>query len=602
MNDLALQNSFAQSRDVPILDAVREQDPSDTLSVDCRGLNFYDIDPGLQQLLELRLPKDVFNFVQPHLKRLGELAGSRLDELASTANHHIPVLHTRDRFGRNEDWVEYHPAYREMERIGYTEFGIHAMSRTEGVLGWPKRFLPLAKYAFQYLFVQSEFGLMCPIAVTDSSVYVIEKYGDAALKQRFLPGMVRQDAERMLKGTQFMTEKPGGSDVGTNQLRAVCHGDTWRLHGEKWFCSAVDADVVLVLARPDGAPAGTKGLALYALPRRLEDGTRNTYRIVKLKNKLGTRSMPTGEVIFDGALAYLVGDQARGLKQMLDQVNLSRLSHGVRAAAMMRRCLNEAFVAAKSRVAFKKDLIDHALLRRQLLKIMLPTEQALSMFVYTADTMRRAESGEGDAALELRALTPLLKFRTCRDNIKVATGALEIRGGNGFIEDFVNARLVRDAHTGVLWEGTSSIVALDLVQRAAGKKGGHLLLQKTLIGMLDSVSDIPSAFVDRLKGYLVKSTALLGECASQAANESRCRQVASLFYHCSSACLLACEGAAIGRAGGDARRLLLAKLVLDHRVDVRDPFDIRIRENEAELESLLLSDDPIPLEKVATLV
>ena len=164
----------------------------------------------------------------------------------------------------------------------------------------------------------------------------------------------------MLKGTQFMTEKAGGSDVGAIETEAERVGvgadgvERWKLHGQKWFCSHADADVAVLLARPRGAAPGTQGLGLFAMPRRLEDGSRNRYRIVRLKDKLGTRSMASGEIILDGATAYLVGDVGRGFKQMMEQVNLSRLSHGVRAASMMRRCLNEALAAARGRRAFGK--------------------------------------------------------------------------------------------------------------------------------------------------------------------------------------------------------------------------------------------------------
>src|SRR6201991_2102925 len=168
----------------------------------------------------------------------------------------------------------------------------------------------------------------------------------------------------------------------------------WRLTGDKWFCSHTDADVALLLARPQGAPPGTKGLALFALPRRLKDGRRNSYRIVRLKDKLGTRSMASGEIRLEGAVAYLVGDVKSGLKQMMEQVNLSRLSHGVRAAAMMRRCLNEAMVCANSRVAFGKTIIDYPLLRRQLLKITVPVEQSLSMFLFAGHVMDAANAGD----------------------------------------------------------------------------------------------------------------------------------------------------------------------------------------------------------------
>src|SRR5258707_8977463 len=316
---------------------------------DCRGMNFYRIDRGLRELLDIHMEPRLRDAMEPHLDRLGQLAGGRLDELAEIADKHPPVLHARDRFGRDEDWVEFHPAYREMEQIGFGEFGLHAMAHRPGLLGWNEPLPYIAKYAFQYLFVQAEFGLMCPISVTDTSIHLIRKFGSAELKDYLLPKMLSGELATLWKGTQFMTERAGGSDVGAIETVARLEDGVWRLFGDKWFCSHADADVALLLARPEGAPAGTKGLALFALPRRLEDGRRNAYRIVRLKDKLGTRSMASGEILLEGAVAYLVGEADPGLKQMMEQVNLSRLSHGVRAAAMMRRCVNEAMVCARSR-------------------------------------------------------------------------------------------------------------------------------------------------------------------------------------------------------------------------------------------------------------
>ena len=172
--------------------------------------------------------------------------------------------------------------------------------------------LPVAKYAFQYLFVQAEFGLMCPISVTDTSIHLIRRFAGDDLKAYLLPRMLSDDLSSLWKGTQFITEKAGGSDVGAIETVARRDGGIWRLFGEKWFCSHADADVALMLARPAGAPSGTRGLALFALPRRLRDGRRNAYRIVRLKDKLGTRSMASGEILLEGAEAYLVGSLAPG--------------------------------------------------------------------------------------------------------------------------------------------------------------------------------------------------------------------------------------------------------------------------------------------------
>src|SRR3954447_5336853 len=373
----------------PIESKPEPADGADHIARDCAGLNFYEIDRGLRDLLPLYLAEDDYRQFAPHFHRLGALAGGRLDELARIADKNPPVLHARDRFGRDEDGIDYHPAYREMESIAFSDFQFHAMSHRGGALGADRPLPAVAKYAFQYLFVQAEFGLMCPISVTDTSIHLIRTFGSNALQDYLLPRMLSADLSTLWKGTQFMTEKAGGSDVGAVERVARRHDDTWRLHGEKWFCSHTDADVALMLARPEGAPAGTRGLALFALPRRTRDGARNAYRIVRLKDKLGTKSMASGEIRLEGAQAYLVGAVGQGLKQMMQQVNLSRLSHGVRAAAMMRRCVNEALAAARGRTTFGRPVADFPLMRRQLMKLLVPAEQALSMAFCTADALSR---------------------------------------------------------------------------------------------------------------------------------------------------------------------------------------------------------------------
>ena len=576
-------------------------DPSDLLAGDCRGMNFYRADPALQALLDLYLPPALREHLEPHLERLGELAGGRIDELAAIADKNPPVLHNRDRLGRDEDWIEYHPAYCEMERIAFGEYGLHAMSHRGGVLGWPEPLPPVAKYALQYLFVQGEFGLMCPVSVTDTSIRLIRDFASPALRQRLLPRMLSQDMETMLKGTQFITEKAGGSDVGALQTEARLEGGQWRLYGEKWFCSHADADVAMLLARPQGAAPGTRGLALFILPRRLENSQRNAYRIARLKDKLGTRSMASGEIRLEGAQAYLVGEPGQGFKQMLSQVNLSRLSHGVRAAAMMRRCLNESLQAARTRHAFGRPLIAMPLMRRQLGKIMLPTEQALSVAAYSAYVLGQAEQGDAEAAQLLRMLTPLLKFRACRDNVRVATGAMEVRGGNGYIEDWVNARLVRDAHIGVIWEGTSNINALDVIQRAVGKEGAQRCLAETLRNKLAQAGVTPPKFRQRLATLIERSQALAGEVA-QGHQEPLARQAAGALYHVTSAVLMAWEASRAAAQGGDARRLLLARLVVEHRLSPQDPLALREASWETQALELLLGNASVSPQQAVALV
>ncbi|OYV33198.1 MAG: DNA alkylation response protein [Rhodospirillales bacterium 20-64-7] len=553
---------------------------SDWIAPDCAGMDFYVADPGLRDRLAAYLPAPVLEQLTPHYQRLGKLAGGRLDELARIADRHPPVLHPRDRFGRDEDWIEYHPAYREMEQIAFGDFQFHAMAHRGGVLGMDRPLPPVAKYAFQYLFVQGEFGLMCPISVTDTSIHLIRKFGSNALQDYLLPKMLSADLATMWKGTQFMTEKAGGSDVGALETVARQEDGIWRLYGEKWFCSHTDANVALILARPDGAPAGTRGLALFALPRHTRDNRRNVYRIVRLKDKLGTKSMASGEIRLEGAEAYLVGQPDQGLKQMMEQVNLSRLSHGVRAAAMMRRCFNEAVAASAGRTAFGHTVVDFPLMRRQLMKLLVPAEQALSVAFCTADALARSASPDatarsavagatGPAALtELRILTGLLKLRACRDNVVVATGAMEARGGNGYIEDWVNPRLIRDAQVGLLWEGTSNINALDVISRAVGKGGAQRALHAMLLGRLEEAAALPAAFRKALGAALDRAVALV-EHVAERGQETLVRQASTALYDATSAVLLAWEGT---RPGADARRTLLARFVLAHRLSPADPL------------------------------
>ncbi|MEM6438486.1 MAG: acyl-CoA dehydrogenase family protein [Pseudomonadota bacterium] len=568
------------------------------IAPDTRGLDYWEIDPSLRSLLPLYMDDELLAHLTPHLAELGALAGGRLGELADICERHEPVLRRRDRYGRDEEWLEFHPAYREMEKIAYARFGMHAMTNRPGVLGWPEKMPPIAKYVFHYVFAQAEFGLLCPVNLTDSSSHLVDLFGSDDLRERFLPDMWTQDTSRLIRMAQFMTEKAGGSDIGRSDLTAVRDGDHWRLWGEKWFCSNVDAEAAVLLARPEGGPPGSKGLGLFLLPKTLEDGSRNSYRIIRLKEKMGSRSMASGELMFEGAVAYQLGELDQGLKQMLVMVNSSRISHLTRAAGMMRRCWNEARTVAAHRGAFGKRVIEHPLMRRQLMKMLIPTEQSLSALLYAA-----AVSGEDTpkARKVLRMLTPIMKYRACRDNVPVATAALEARGGNGYIEDWPNSRLVRDAHLGLLWEGTSSINSLDAIQRAVGKERAHEALAEDL-GERIAEAGLPGQFRTLLTGAVDRAVAFADEVASDPAHERWSREAAGGLYHATTAALMAAEGQALGASGGDARRLLMSRFVIEHRLKERGSLSLSARRWEEEAIELLLSDAPVPLDDARRIV
>jgi acyl-CoA dehydrogenase len=555
---------------------------------DTREMNLYREDVSLRGLLALYLPDDLRAHLEPHLDRLGEALTTRLDDHAFAADRNPPILHHRNRRGIDDQHLEKHPDYVALERFAFGELGLAAMSHRGGVLGWSEPLPPAAKYALTYLFVQSEFGLCCPVSMTDSLTRTLRKFGDPDLVARHLPALTATDLDALAQGAMFMTEQGAGSDVGASVVTARRdEAGNWRLHGDKWFCSNADADLAMVLARPEGAPEGTKGLGLFLMPKRLDDGAANAYRIVRLKDKLGTRSMASGEIVLEGAFAWPVGDITDGFRQMAEMINVSRLSNGVRAAGLMRRSLHEALHVARNRRAFGRSLDELPLMRRQLLKLLVPTEQALSMTFYTADALRRADEGDREAASLLRILTPLLKFRACRDARKVAGDAMEVRGGCGYIEEWINPRLLRDAHLGSIWEGTSNIIALDVL-RTVRKLDAPRKLADILSRALEEAERVPAELRKDLVAALDKSAAFVAAVASSPERESSARQAASALYHAASAAIMAVEGAALAARGGDTRRFALARLVLDHKLAPQDPFGALDERAENEAFDLLL--------------
>jgi hypothetical protein len=358
----------------------------------------------------------------------------------------------------------------------------------------------------------------------------------------------------------------------------------------------------MLLARPEGAGPGTRGVGLFLMPRRLEDGSQNHYRIVRLKDKLGTRSMASGEIKLEGAIAYAVGKLDRGFVQMAEMVNSSRLSNGVKSTALMRRAHHDAMTVARNRVVFGQRIIDLPLARRQLMKIMLATEQALSMSFLTADALDRAEAGSQDAAALLRILTPTLKFRATRDARKVCGDALEMRGGIGYIEEFATARLLRDAHLGSIWEGTGNIVAIDALKRAVGRHGADAALAADLHARLDDSANVPQAWRDRLRGLSDRAIGFAREVAGRSDNEAEARRATSLLYHVASAVALAWEGGRIHAMRGDAKRLLLSRMVIDHRVSAGDPFRLTENNTQRAMTSHLLDERDVGMAEVGELL
>lgn len=410
----------------------------------------------------------------------GALATTTWAELAEEANRKPPELKTYGPFGDRLDQVQVHPAYERLAREGY-----------EAGLVWPRfseeRAPWVAVLGLGYLFAQAEQGLFCPVCLTAGSAWVIERFASPELKARFLPRVAAAHYDELLEGAMFLTERAGGSDVGAAETVARQGEDgVWRLFGDKWFSSnAGRAGVMMVLARPEGAGPGTKGLGLFLVPWTKADGTRNAIRIKRLKDKLGTKSMPSGELDLEGAEAYVVGALDQGFAQMAAMLNLSRLYNAVASLANLRRVLHEAKAYLGHRKAFGQTVLDQPMVRAEVAEWTQKQEAATRLVFAALRLLDREDAGSASPTerAALRALTPMIKAHTARLAVDGASWGCEALGGNGYIEEWPMARFLRDAQVLPIWEGTSNILALDLL-RAGHKEGALTGLVAWLRGQL----------------------------------------------------------------------------------------------------------------------
>ncbi|MHB8488154.1 MAG: acyl-CoA dehydrogenase family protein [Candidatus Dormibacteria bacterium] len=408
------------------------------------------------------------------LRELGTMVPQVIEPLARTADRHPPVLRSFNGRGERIDEIEFHPAYRELESA-VLGFGAVRAAYAPGWRGLPGRAPRSLVTALLYLILEADQAITgCPIGMMDAAARCLER-NDRALAARFVPG-IADDTGRHLTVAMFLTEKAGGSDVGAGESVATPAGDgTWRLSGEKWFASCAHSDLILVLARPLGAPSGPRGLGLFLMPRLLEDGTRNAYVIHRLKEKFGTHAMASAEVGLRDAFAWQVGVLDRGLPQMMDMVNATRIGIATATAGAMRRSAFEALTHTRGRSTFGRRLDLHPLMRDTLAELVVDSVAGLTAAMGVAELSDRADSGDHEAAAALRLLTPLFKMHGTERARTCATEGMEVRGGNGFIEDWPDARLLRDVYVHAIWEGSGNVIALD-VQRAVehGALAGYL--------------------------------------------------------------------------------------------------------------------------------
>jgi acyl-CoA dehydrogenase len=472
------------------------------------GLDWYVLDPNLHLLLDRLLPDAADReAAEAIVGRYGRLAGGVVARNAESTDKHPPVLARYDRWGDDVGVVEHSATWRESQaalvRVG---FG----GGLESVAGRPVPAVVTAATA--YLVSQAETAAYCALGMTSGAADIVERYAPLSVRDDIVGRLRSLDADSAWEGGMFLTERQGGSDVGANTTRAVQDGDEWRIFGEKHFCSNVDADVFIVLARPEGAPPGSRGLATFIVPRRLPDGEENGFRLKRLKPKLGTVGVPTGEVSLEGALAWLAGPQpepadggraggngqagnaardGRGLNRMMEMVNGSRFGVALMSLGIHRRCWLEAAIYAARRQQFGNRIDAYPLVRETLVDLLTDLEAGLALSFECAAATRTATSPE-EGALFRRIAIPLAKARSCRAGLEAASQALEVFGGNGYMEDWPMARQLRDAQCHTIWEGTENICCLD-VRRAMRSEGADGAVVRRIDRALEEAEGAPGA-------------------------------------------------------------------------------------------------------------
>jgi acyl-CoA dehydrogenase len=423
----------------------------------------WEDDLALRRLLERVLPGDVATEITPSLASMGHLAADSLktwsDEMDQA--HREPRLVPFDAWGNRVDEVEVSPLWEQIGDIG-KRHGVVATAY-ERVHGEHSR---VHQMALAYLYGPSSALYSCPFAMTDGAAATLLAHGDQELIDRAVPRLTSRDPDHAWTSGQWMTERPGGSDVGRSETVARQDGGVWRLHGTKWFTSAVTADMALTLARPEGNPAGGRGLAMFYVEVRDDQRRLNDLRVLRLKDKLGTRQMPTAELALEGTVAHLVGAPADGTRAITPMLGITRLWNAVIAASGLRRGLALARDYAVRREAFGGPIGDHPLHQTTLAWLRVQHEAALQLVFRTVQLLGREEAGVASdhERLALRLLLPVAKLTTGKQAVAGASEALEAFGGAGYIEDTHLPQLLRDAQVLPIWEGTTNVLSLDVLR------------------------------------------------------------------------------------------------------------------------------------------
>jgi alkylation response protein AidB-like acyl-CoA dehydrogenase len=533
------------------------------------GLNWYTCDPTLQLLMRRHLGEDGLAWATPHLERLGALMGGPVAERAEETDRNPPQLEKYDRWGRDISRVvvpsTFADSKREIVEQSFDQPAFAAAAREAGVDRAP------LFTAWSYLLDQAEIGMACALGTGgDMVLRLVESYApddvQARVRELFAVGGNSGEAAQML------TERTGGSDLAALETTAAPDGDAWRLDGFKWFASNANGSAFVVLAKPEGAADGVRGIAPFLVLWERRDGSRNGIRIRRLKDKLGTKAVASAEVEFVDAEAFLLapgsgsgsgssGESAaadgRGLARMMEMTNGARLGIAMMGLGCARRSLVESLCYAHAREAFAAPVAEHPLMQRKLAELMVEVEAAQALVF------------DGYLGPRLRIGAPLIKLRAARLGISAASDAIEVHGGNGYIEQWPVARILRDAQVNTIWEGPDNILCLD-VRRGIEKEEAH----RPLLERIRQAVDAGPAGDDETTATMVQAIDQLDQAVTRwrtldrVTAEARLFPLAQFMVDVYAASLLLEQAGWEHRQLGSSRKELVARLyVRSHLAD-----------------------------------
>lgn len=532
------------------------------------GLNWYEVDPDLQDIIRRYVPAEDFLATDTRLREVGALIGGPIAERAETTDRNPPRLERFDRWGNEVNRVVHHPGALQTKRDLWESGRRHsANGRSYSVVG----------SASGYLLDQAETGMGCAVGMTGGVAGLVASYASDDVKSYFMPHFTTDDYEEFWDGAMFLTERDGGSDLGgaTKTMATHVEGDLWVLNGFKWFCSNVDAKAIATLARPEGAAEGTAGIALFVVPRVRRDGGLNGVHIHRLKDKLGTRAVPTGEVDFVDAEAYLLaggrssrdaGADGKGMGRMMGgMVQGSRLGVAFMGLGIARRSYLEAAIYAAHRRAWGNRIDAFPMVRETLVRMAMELEAAAALCFDAS-----AASDSRDTGL-WRVLPTLAKYRATRRGVQLASAAIEVHGGNGYIEDWPLARQLRDGQCHPIWEGTENVIAIDVV-RAIEREGALTpFLERVERALADADHPVLAPVRDTVRSYATEVQEAIAYVAAAPKDVARLhpRRIARFMTNLISGALLTEQAAAELASSGSARKAALARLYANVHLGVR---------------------------------